>query len=174
MAGMEKHFIGEQELLLDAYRLAVNIHNDGFRPTRIVGLWPGGASVGVYMHESLRHLGLVCEHYPLRVVPGASSNEAGSVGLESLARVLERDDRLLIVDAVFASGATIRDLLAGLTHVAPDRMPRDIRRAAVWYRHDPLAKRSPPEYWLHETDRDLVMPFEINRLGAAEIATHKP
>ena len=54
---MDKLFVAEEDLLLDAYRLGVQVFNSGFRPSFIVGLWRGGSSVGIAVQECLQHLG---------------------------------------------------------------------------------------------------------------------
>ena len=55
---VDKIFITEEELLLDAYRLGVAVFNSGFRPSFIVGLWRGGSTVGIAVQECLQHLGV--------------------------------------------------------------------------------------------------------------------
>ena len=63
---MDRHFITEEELLLDGYRLAVNIYNSGFEPSFIVGLWRGGSSVGIVVQECLQYLGVDANHISIR------------------------------------------------------------------------------------------------------------
>ncbi len=46
---MEKIFLDEETLVLDSFKLGVQIFESGFRPTFIVGLWRGGSSVGIYV-----------------------------------------------------------------------------------------------------------------------------
>jgi len=57
-----KHFISEEELLNDSYRLGVKIYNSGF----VVGLWRGGSTVGIYVQECLQHLGVKMNHIAIR------------------------------------------------------------------------------------------------------------
>ena len=63
---MEKLFIQEEDLLLDAYRLGVKIYESGFRPTFIVGVWRGGTSVGIAVQECLQYLGVETDHISVR------------------------------------------------------------------------------------------------------------
>ncbi|WP_369820677.1 phosphoribosyltransferase, partial [Oleiphilus sp. HI0125] len=44
---MEKTFISAQQLLEDSFKLAIQIYESGFRPDYIVGVWRGGAPVGI-------------------------------------------------------------------------------------------------------------------------------
>ena len=59
---MNRHFITEEDLLLDGYRLGVAIYNSGFFPSFIVGLWRGGSSVGIVVQECLQYLGVEADH----------------------------------------------------------------------------------------------------------------
>ncbi|MBL6813178.1 MAG: hypoxanthine phosphoribosyltransferase, partial [Luminiphilus sp.] len=48
---MKKQFIEEEQLLEEAFKLAVTIFDSGFRPDFIVGIWRGGSTVGIYVQE---------------------------------------------------------------------------------------------------------------------------
>lgn len=48
---MEKKYISAQELLEDSFRLAAQVYEDGFRPQFIVGIWRGGAPIGIAVQE---------------------------------------------------------------------------------------------------------------------------
>ena len=52
-------------------------------------------------------------------------------------------------------------------------LPQDIRIATVWYRPTKRTIR-PPDYFVHETDRWLVLPYELAGLSVEEIRQHKP
>ena len=63
---MEKLFISADELLLDSFKLAVQIHESGFRPQFIVGVWRGGAPVGIAVQEYLDYVGIETDHIAIR------------------------------------------------------------------------------------------------------------
>ena len=44
---MNKVFISAQDLLEDSFKLALKVYESGFRPDYIVGVWRGGAPVGI-------------------------------------------------------------------------------------------------------------------------------
>ena len=48
---MNKKFITAQDLLEDSFRLAAQVFEDGFRPQFIIGIWRGGAPVGIAVQE---------------------------------------------------------------------------------------------------------------------------
>ena len=63
---MKKKFLDEETLILDSFKLGVNIFESGFKPTFIVGLWRGGSAVGIYVQECLQTLGIQTNHLSLR------------------------------------------------------------------------------------------------------------
>lgn len=168
---MQKHFVREQELLEDSFRLAVRIHNSGWRATQVAGLWPGGASVGIYVQECLRHLGWECGH---GVLSAPCQHAAPVWGLRALSGALRRADRLLIVDDVFASGASTRRVVAELAAAAGEEMPREVKIATIWYRPPPGAPDTPPDFFLHRSAHWLVMPGQIVGLAGTELDRCKP
>ena len=50
---MQKTFITAQSLLEDSFRLASQVFEDGFRPQFIIGIWRGGAPIGIAVQEFL-------------------------------------------------------------------------------------------------------------------------
>jgi hypoxanthine phosphoribosyltransferase len=63
---MEKLFIQSSELLKDSYRLAWKVFESGYKPNYIVGVWRGGAPVGIAVQEFLSVLGLESDHVAIR------------------------------------------------------------------------------------------------------------
>ena len=179
---MEKRFIEEEEFLLDAYRLGVKIYASGFRPTFIVGVWRGGSSVGITVQECLQYLGVETDHISVRTsYRGMTSykamlENAGAIrvhGTRYLLENLNADDGLLIVDDVYSSGLNVQAVIDRLAYRTKRNMPRDVRIAAPWVR--PSANRTGrlPDYYLHETDDWLVLPWELNGLTREEIYRDK-
>ena len=179
---MEKEFIREEDLLLDSYRLGVKIHQSGFRPTFIVGVWRGGSSVGIAVQECLQYLGIETDHISVRTsYRGMTSykamlENAGAIRVHSTRYLLENlnaHDGLLIVDDVYSSGLNVKAVIDRLERRTRRNMPRDVRVAVPWYR--PSANRTDrvPDYYLHETDKWLVLPWELNGLTKEEIYRDK-
>jgi hypothetical protein len=44
---MKKHYIKAQQLLDDSFKLAWQVYESGYRPNYIVGVWRGGAPIGI-------------------------------------------------------------------------------------------------------------------------------
>ncbi len=54
---MEKLFIESNQLLKDSFKIALNVYESGFRPNYIVGVWRGGAPIGIAVQELLDIMG---------------------------------------------------------------------------------------------------------------------
>jgi hypoxanthine phosphoribosyltransferase len=179
---MEKQFIEEEDLLLDAWRLGVKIFDSGFRPTFIVGVWRGGSSIGIAVQECLQYLGVETDHISIRTsYRGMTSykamlENAASIrvhGTRYLLENLNADDGLLIVDDVYSSGLNVKAVIDRLSQRTKRNMPRDVRVAAPWIRPSSNRTGRVPDYYLHETDKWLVLPWELNGLTREEIFRHK-
>src|SRR3546814_14771458 len=78
------------------------------------------------------------------------------------------------LDDVFDSGRSIRAFLAELKARCRYNMPRDIRIATVWYKPGRNVTDLAPHFHIHQTDRWLIFPHEIEGLTVKEIRRHKP
>lgn len=181
---MNKQFINEEDMMLDAYRLGAQVFTSGFRPSFIVGLWRGGSAVGIAVQECLQHLGVATDHISIRTsYRGRESYERiiddarGAIrvhGTQYLLENLNADDGLLIVDDVYSTGLNVAAVLARLAHRTRRNMPRDVRVAVTWYKPANNRTDRVPDYYVHETDQWLVLPYEMNGLARADIDAHKP
>ena len=180
---MQKRFIGEQELLEDSYRLAVQIHQSGFRPDFIVGVWRGGSTVGIYVQECLQYLGVETDHIAIRTSYQGRDDyfrqlEQGNAmrahGLQYLFENLNADDRLLIVDDVYSTGRNVHAVIERLQQKNKRNMSTDVRIAAPYFRTDTGKQDPPPDYFLQQTSDWLVLPYELCDTNRAELEQHKP
>ena len=180
---LDKQFVAEEELLLDAYRLGVTVFDSGFRPSFIVGLWRGGSSVGIAVQECLQHLGVATDHISLRTsyrgmqryqrMVDEASSEIRVHGTQYLLETMNAEDGLLIVDDVYSTGLNVKAVIDRLARRTRMNMPRDVRIAVPWYKPARNRTGRVPDYYLHETDKWLVLPYELNGLSVEEIRTHK-
>jgi len=179
----DKRFITEQELLEDGYRLGVQIFNSDFRPTFIVGLWRGGSSVGIAVQECLQYLGVETDHIAIRTsyrglpsyqkMVDNAQQEIRVHGTQYLLDNLNEEDELLIVDDVFSSGLTTSSVINRLSSRLKLNTPKRICVAAPWYKPDHNRTQTKPDFFLHETDQWLVMPYEMAGLSDDEISRSK-
>ena len=181
---MNRHFITEEDLLLDGYRLGVAIYNSGFFPSFIVGLWRGGSSVGIVVQECLQYLGVEADHISIRTsyrgrdsydqMVAASEANIRVHGTQYLLESLNASDRLLIVDDVYSTGLNVKAVIDRLAARTKRNMPADCRVAVPWYKPARNRTGRTPDYYLYETDDWLVLPYELNGLDRQDIETHKP
>lgn len=178
----DKLFIQEQDLLLDGYRLGVQIVESGFRPDFMVGIWRGGSSVGIVVQECLQYFGIETDHISIRTsYRGAATyqqvvDNAESIrvhGMQYLFESMNAKDKFLIVDDVYSTGLNIKAVMDRLSAKMRRNMPREVRIAVPWYKPTRNRTGRAPDYYLHETDRWLVLPYELNGLTLEEIVQHK-
>lgn len=133
------------------------------------------------MQECLATLGVATDHIALRTsYEGRAQYEQMAAtkapirvhGKQYLLENLNAEDRLLIVDDVYSSGRHTGAVVDQLAQGLKRNLPGDIRVAALWYR--PQEGVRAPDFYLHETDRWLVLPYEVSGLSQAEIEAHKP
>ena len=175
---MDKHFISAESLLRDSFVLARQIFDSGFRPDFIVGVWRGGAPVGIAVQEFLEFQGIPSDHIAIRTSSYTGINQQEKqVRVHGLQYVIDHADsehRLLIVDDVFDSGRSIRAILEELSIKCRRNLPETIRIACPWYKPTKNVTSLTPDYYVHETEQWLVFPHELNGLTPEEIQAGKP
>ena len=178
---MQKRFIGEQELLEDAYRLAVQVYQSGFRPNFIVGIWRGGSTVGIYVQECLQYLGIETDHIAIRTSYRGRDDyfrqleqgtEVRAHGLQYLFENLNADDVLLIVDDVYGTGRNVGAVVSRLQKYLKRNMPEQVKIAAPYFRDDGSGGAG-PDFFLQATDDWLVLPYELTGIERDEIEANK-
>jgi uncharacterized protein len=174
---VDKHFISASELLQDSFRLAAQVHASGFRPDFIIGIWRGGAPVGIAIQEYFEFVGMRPDHIAVRTSAYFGIGERAKTvrvhGLHYIVEEANADHAVLIVDDVFDSGHSIEALLAELKLKMRDSMPRQVRIATPWYKPRNNRTSLAPDHYLHETDAWLVFPHEISGLTYDEIKSGK-
>ena len=182
--GPTQSFLTEQEIIDKSFRLGANVYASGFRPSFIVGLWRGGSAVGIYVQECLQTLGVLSDHIAIRTSYQGAPDYARQFhsatpdiqvhGTQYLLDTLSADDKLLIVDDVFATG---RNMLAVLDHLKSRlrrNFPEAVRIACLYEKPTQRKVSLKPDFVLHQTDDWLVLPYEIQGLSLEEIKRHKP
>ena len=174
---IDKLYLSADALLADSFRLGVAVLDSGFAPTHLVGIWRGGAPVGIAVQELLAYHGVDCDHIAVRTSSysgiDAQDSEVRVYALGYLIDTLGPDDRLLVIDDVFDSGRSIRAFLRELAARCRHNMPREIRIATVYYKPQRNQTELTPDFFVHQTDAWLVFPHEINGLTIDEIRNHK-
>jgi hypoxanthine phosphoribosyltransferase len=174
---MNKNFITAQELLEDSFRVAAKAFDDGFRPQFIVGIWRGGAPIGIAVQEYFDFKKVETDHIAVRTSSyygiNQQSKEIKVHGLHYIIENANAGDGLLIVDDVFDSGRSIDALIKQIKKLARNNMPQDVRIACPWYKPKNSKVDIKPDYFIHESDEWLVFPHELSGLTQAEISEGK-
>jgi uncharacterized protein len=177
-AHMEKTFISAESLLKDSLELGRMIVRSGYRPTYLVGMWRGGAPIGIAVQEVLDYHEIPTDHIAIRTSAYYSMDKQEKTvrvhAIDYLVSRLEAEDRLLLVDDVFDSGRSLEAVIAELRRRCRRNLPEEIRTATVYYK--PTRNRSSlvPDYCVHEAEQWLVFPHELQGLTAEEILKNKP
>ena len=183
-----KLFVEEDTLIQDAYRLALSIYQSDFKPDYIVGIWPGGSTIGIYVHECLQYLGLNADHTVIKTsyrglndyLHQLHSNQAIAVsGFEYLLEKLKVNDRILIVDNVMSTG---RHMRAALDHIKDNgkaanskvSISDNIKVACVYNKPLQRLAEIQPDFFIHSTNRWIVFPYELTGLSTQELTANKP
>ena len=180
---MKKKYIREKVLIQDSFKLAIKIFNSQFKPDFLVGLWRGGSTVGIYVQECLQHLGVQTDHISIRTSYQGEPDyrdriekgrEIRAHGLQYLLENLNHDQKLLIVDDVYGSGSSIKAVIKQLSELLKKNMPSNYKVAVPWYKPSQNTSGRVPDFYVHETDEWLVLPYELVGLEPNEIANNKP
>jgi hypoxanthine phosphoribosyltransferase len=177
-AAIEKQYISAEQLLDDAFRLGIQILESGFRPHFIVGIWRGGAPVGITVQELLDFFGIHTDHISIRTSFYKGIEQRDSHirvhGLQYVIDNVDADEGLLIVDDVYDSGLSIAAVIEDLRKRARRNTPTEIRIATAYFKPDNNRTDRVPDYFIHESDDWLVFPHELNGLSREEILKRKP
>ena len=95
-------------------------------------------------------------------------------GLQYLLENLNADDRLLLVDDVFNSGYSIEAVITELQQKLRLNMPSDVRVATPYFKPARNKTGRSPDYYVHEVDEWLVLPYELQGLSRDDIVLNKP
>jgi len=174
----DKLYLSAQQLLEDSFKLGAQIIKHGFRPTIIIAIWRGGTPMGIAVQELLAWFGIETDHIAIRTSSyygiDQQSKDIRVHGLHYIIENVNADESLLIVDDVFDSGRSIKAILAQLSEKTRRNMPETIKIACPWYKPTRNITDIVPDFYIHETDKWLVFPHELEGLSVEEIIEGKP
>ena len=174
---MDKLFITADELLKDSFKLAWMIFESGFRPNYIVGVWRGGAPVGIAIQEFLKVLGVKSDHIAIRTAYYEGIDQRNDkvevYGLNYVIKKIESEDKLLIVDDVHDTGNSIKQVINDLEEACKKNTP-EIKVATPYYKPNKNETGLKPDFFIHETNQWLIFPHELDGLTIEELEENKP
>ena len=174
---MDKLFIQSEELLKDSFNLAWQVYESGYRPNYIIGVWRGGAPIGIAVQEFLDVLGVPSDHIAIRTSHYKGIDERDSqvqvYGLNYIIKQVESEDSLLIVDDVHDTGISIQKIILDLQTACKKNTP-EIKVATPYFKPKKNKTDRKPDFYIHETEKWLVFPHELEGLSLDEIIEFKP
>lgn len=174
---MSKVYINSADLLRDAFRVASLAYKDGFRPDFIIGIWRGGAPIGIAVQEFFEFKQAPTDHIAVRTSSYYGINQQAKEikvhGLHYLIENANATDKLLIVDDVFDSGRSVEALIQQVNTLMRLNTPKDIRVATPWFKPSNNKTAITPDYYLHTSDEWLVFPHELSGLSEQDIRSGK-
>ena len=174
---MDKLFIQADELLRDSFKLAWQVYESGYRPNYIIGVWRGGAPIGIAVQEFLDVLGVPSDHIAIRTSHYKGIDERDSqvqvYGLNYIIKQVESEDSLLIVDDVHDTGISIQKIILDLQTACKKNTP-EIKVATPYFKPKKNKSDRKPDFYIHETEKWLVFPHELEGLSIKEIVESKP
>jgi uncharacterized protein len=175
---IKKEFISADSLLRDSFELGMQIVRSGFRPTFLVGVWRGGAPIGIAVQEVLEFHGIECDHLAIRTSSYTGIDQTASTvrvhAVDYLVSRLTAEDNLLLIDDVFDSGRSLEAAINELARRCRRNMPTNTRIATVYYKPSRNKTQLVPDYHVRATDEWLVFPHELRGLTREEILGNKP
>ena len=174
---MDKLFIQSEELLKDSFNLAWQVYESGYRPNYIIGVWRGGAPIGIAVQEFLDVLGVPSDHIAIRTSHykgiDLRDSQVQVYGLNYIIKQVESEDSLLIVDDVHDTGISIQKIISDLQTACKKNTP-EIKVATPYFKPKKNKTERKPDFYIHETDTGLVFPHELEGLSLNEIKKFKP
>ena len=139
-------------------------YKSGYAPNYIIGVWRGGAPIGIAVQEFLSFLDIKSDHIAIRTsYYSGIDNKKEKVqvyGLNYVIRKLESHDRLLIVDDVHDTGHSIEQVINDIKTACKKNTP-EIKVATPYFKPEKNLTNNKPDFYIHETDKWLVFPHEL-------------
>lgn len=183
-------YLPARELLLDAFRLGVQMVQSGYRPDFLVALWPGGVWAGLGIHEVYKYFAKKQgwdwsgpDHVPVNTTRTHLSYRTHVIGLDYLAEHVQHGHSVLLVDTVFRSGRTHSDLASSLKELMRRNLSLSrLKVASVYY--TPSEKRTwtqqpfreQPDFFLRQVPEQLIYPHAPYRFvrPRVQLQEHAP
>ena len=172
---IEKLIITAQDLVDDSFKLGMKVIESGYQPTTIITLWRGGATVGIVIHELMSYKKIITNHTVLKASSYKNTKQLAGVkifGLDSTLESLDEKEKILIVDDIFDTGNTI-DAVINAINETHRNVIEDIKIAMPWYKPSNNKTHISPDYHLHETNKWVVFPHELESLNEEEIIKYR-
>ncbi len=171
-----KHYVSAQHLLDLSFLLASKVFDSRFRPTWVLGIWRGGAPIGIAVQEFFKYKNITTNHIAIRTssYKGTEQNSTISVhGLEYFVKNANTNDPILIIDDIFDSGKSCKAILEKIKLKMRANTPSVIKIATVFWKPKNNKTDIVPDYYCLITDKWVVFPHELEQMTFEEIVVSK-
>lgn len=169
--GKTYYNVTPMKFLIDSTRLAKKVYDSliiaGKKPTHIIALWRGGASVAMPAHEFFKRKGETVDHIAVRTGAYKNKQLQKVITVDALEYVVEHcnaDDNLVIFDDIYDTGRSVEKLLSTMLEKMRLNMPKNIIIATTYYKPANTQVSLKPNFWCDEIDADawVVFPHEYD------------
>lgn len=166
LMNVEKKYVTADQFLQDSFSLARTVFDSDYKPTFLIALWRGGASVGLAFTELFdykkrpfrNHQSIRTSSYHVN----EQQSEVEIFGFDCIIKNLEPGDKILIVDDVVDTGKTIEKVLETFKEKCGQQCDVEIKVASVYYK--PEFSSFKPDFYVHETSDWIIFPHEVTGL----------
>lgn len=166
------HYIDERNIHIMSLKLAKNIYESGFRPTKLIALWRGGTPIALYIHEYFKKKGHNIDHIAIRTSAYEGMNQQKEIKVHGLGYIVETanaNDEVLIIDDIFDSGKTAKKVIDDMNTRMRLNTPRVIKIATLFYKPTKNQVDFEPDYYYETTTKWVVFSHELEDLTDEEI-----
>lgn len=168
----DKVYLDSNGVTRDSFALARKIYDSGFRPDVVIALWRGGTPVGIVVHEFFEYMGVHMEHAAVKAVSYTGIGQRGAPRVEQLEPVLAAmrpGARVLLVDDIFDSGCTVREVIRRLAV-----RTSAVKVATLYVKAGANQTDIAPDFCGRVTTNWIVFPHELVGLTEEEIHAKDP
>jgi hypoxanthine phosphoribosyltransferase len=173
----DKLHISARELYTLSFKLARQIVDSGYRPDFLVALWRGGTPVGIVIQEFLQYLNIATDHIAIRTSSYEGINKRSSGirihGLDYIVDRISAQNKLLLIDDVYDTGLTMKEIINTLFKRCRANTPEQIKIATLFYKPGNNQTSRSPDFFLSSTDKWIIFPHELAGLSKEEILKNK-
>jgi|TARA_Y100001970_G_C13961434_1_gene713353 hypoxanthine phosphoribosyltransferase len=155
----DKLIIDWKEYNLTVEKLAIQIHESGYKPTMLIGIMRGGAPIIDMLSRVFK---LKCAYLAVESYSGEGiENQQGELifSREISSTVQDMGGRLLLCDDLSDTGVTLKRSMNWLYNYKPIKKIETIKTAVLWKKKDSTFE---PDYCAERLDGNpwIVQPFE--------------
>lgn len=154
--------ISAEELFLDSFKLGQKIYQAGLRPHHALSIWRGGTPVGLGVDAYFKMQGLSISHTTIATDSYTGLGDRGEVTVKGLDHVIRRvcpEDKFLIIDDVYESGNTIRNIIEALKLRARANAPEKIVVATLHRKVGCAEFSGIPVFSLLDIEKDIWIDY---------------